>query len=423
MIAPASPGLDLAGIRAQFPSLALQQDGAPVVYFDNPAGTQVPQRCIDGIVHYLTTANANTHGPFLTSQRTDVVIEQARAGMAALLGATGPHEIAFGPNMTTLTFALSRAMGRQFAPGDEVIVTELDHDANITPWTALEERGVIIRRVPVRPGDCTLDLEAYGALLSPRTRLVAVGLASNAVGTITDVAQMARMAHAVGAWVWVDAVHYTPHGPLDVQALGIDFLVCSAYKFFGPHLGILWGRAELLDQIRPYHVRPAPQTSPDKFEPGTKNHECLAGLVGTLGYLAALGGPTGADTTPTRAAFGQAMTTIRAYETTLSRALLEGFGTVPGLRIYGISDPARLHERVPTYALTLDGVPTEAVGQALGAAGIFAWTGNYYALDVMERLGLEGHGGALRIGAVHYNTLDEVDRLITTLARIARDRC
>lgn len=422
MIAPAAPGLDLAGIRVQFPSLALQQDGTPVVYFDNPAGTQVPQRCIDGIVQYLNTANANTHGPFLTSQRTDAVIAQARAGMAALLGAAGPHEIAFGPNMTTLTFALSRAIGRQFAPGDEVIVTELDHDANITPWTALEERGVVIRRIPVRLEDCTLDLEAFGALLSPRTRLVAVGLASNAVGTISDVATIAQMAHAVGAWVWVDAVHYAPHGPLDVAALGADFLVCSAYKFFGPHLGILWGRGDLLDQIRPYHVRPAPQTSPDKFEPGTKNHECLAGLVGTLAYLAALGEPADGNNPPSRAALVQAMTTIRAYETTLSRALLEGFGTMPGLRIYGISDPARLHERVPTYAVTLDGVPTEAVGAALGAAGIFAWTGNYYALDVMERLGLEGHGGALRIGAVHYNTLDEVDRLIATLTRIARDR-
>jgi cysteine desulfurase family protein (TIGR01976 family) len=421
MIAPATPGLDLAWVRAQFPALEVQQDGAPVVYLDNPAGTQVPQRCIDGIVGYLTTANANTHGPFLTSRRTDAVIEAARAGMAALLGAAGPHEIAFGPNMTTLTFALSRAMGRQFAPGDEVIVTELDHDANITPWTSLEERGVVIRRIPARRDDCTLDLDAFGALLSPRTRLVAVGLASNAVGTINDVATIARMAHAVGAWVWVDAVHYAPHGPLDVQALGLDFLVCSAYKFFGPHLGILWGRAELLDQIRPYHVRPAPQTTPDKFEPGTKNHECLAGLVGTLTYLAALGeSPT--DGPPTRAALTGAMTTIRAYETTLSRALLDGFGTVPGLRIHGISDPARLHERVPTYALTMDGVETPALGEALGAAGIFAWTGNYYALDIMERLGLEGRGGALRIGAVHYNTLDEIDRLIATLTRIAHTR-
>ena len=429
MIAPATPGLDLGWVRAQFPALAVQQDGAPVVYFDNPAGTQVPQSCIDGIVHYLTTANANTHGPFLTSHRTDAVIDQARAGMAALLGAAGPHEIAFGPNMTTLTFALSRALGRQLAPGDEVIVTELDHDANITPWTSLEERGVVIRRIPARLDDCTLDLDAYGALLSPRTRLVAVGLASNAVGTVNDVATIARMAHAVGAWVWVDAVHYPPHGPLDVQALGADFLVCSAYKFFGPHLGILWGRAALLDQIRPYHVRPAPQTTPDKFEPGTKNHECLAGLLGTLAYLAAAGEREGdeapassAATAPTRAALLQTMTTICAYETTLSRALLDGFGTVPGLRIYGITDPARLQERVPTFALTLDGIETPALGDALAAAGIFAWTGNYYALDIMERLGLEGRGGALRIGAVHYNTLDEVDRLIATLTRIARDR-
>ena len=280
----------------------------------------------------------------------------------------------------------------------------------------------MIRRAPVHLADCTLDLDALAALLSPRTRLVAVTAASNAVGTVPDIAAIARLAHQAGACVWVDAVHYGPHGPIDVQAWDVDFLVCSAYKFFGPHLGILYGREELLERVIPYQVRPAPQTGPEKFETGTKNHECLAGLAATLDYLAELGRRSmtnGGAAAPPRAALQHAMTAIHAYEQTLSAALLAGLTTVPGLRVYGIADPARLDERVPTFAFTLDGHPPLAVAEALAAAGIFAWTGNYYALEIMERLGLEGRGGAVRVGAVHYNTPDEIDRLITTLQRIA----
>ncbi len=421
LLAPTTPNLDATWIRAQFPSLAQQQDGRPVVYLDNPAGTQVPRRMMDAITTYLQTSNANVHGLFLTSTRTDALVQTARQGMADFLNAPSAQEIIFGANMTQLTYTLSRAIGRTLGPGDEVLVTELDHDANVTPWTDLAERGVTIKRVPVRLEDCTLDMDALAGLLSPRTRLVAVTHASNAVGTVPDIAAVARLVHAAGALLWVDAVHYGPHGPLDVQALGADYLVCSAYKFFGPHLGIAWGRAELLHALRPYKVRPAADTVPDRFENGTKNHECLAGLVGTLGYLADLGRRSAADVDLAQhAALHAAMTAIRRHETDLSRALLTGLATVPGLRLYGISDLARLAERVPTVAFTLDGHDTVAVGRALAAAGIFAWTGNYYALEIMERLGLEGHGGAVRIGAVHYNTPAEIARLVETLQGIAK---
>lgn len=415
--------LDHRWIRAQFPALDLQQDGRPVIYLDNPAGTQVPERTIAAIGEYLRTANSNVHGAFLTSERTDAMLGSVRQALADFLGAAAPHEIVLGPNMTTLTYLFSQAIGRDFAPGDEVIVTELDHDANVSPWLDLAERGVVIRRAPVRLEDCTLDMEALAGLLSPRTRLVAVTYASNAVGTVTDIAAIARLAHQAGALVWVDAVHYGPHGPIDVQALDVDFLVCSSYKFFGPHLGVLYGRADLLERITPHQLRPAPHTVPEKYERGTKNHECLAGLVATLDYLAELGrratdGPV-SDAEPRRTSLLRAMTAIRAYEQTLSAAMLAGLATVPGLRLYGVADPARLAERVPTFAFTIDGHATAAIGRALGEAGIFAWTGNYYALEIMQRLGLEEKGGAVRIGAAHYNTLDEIDRLIGTLQRIA----
>ena len=418
LIQDVASGLDHGWIRSQFPSLALTEDGSPVLYMDNPAGTQVPQRTIDAIGEYLRSANANVHGAFLTSARTDAMLDTARRGMAAFLGAASPREIVFGANMTTLTYAMSRALGREMEAGDEVIVTQLDHDANVTPWLDLAERGVVVHRVPVLE-DCTLDMAAYAALLSPRTRLVAVTYASNAVGTVTDVATWARMAHEAGALIWVDAVHYGPHGLVDVRALDVDFLVCSAYKFFGPHLGILYGREELLERLHPYQLRPAPHTVPEKYESGTKNHECLAGLVATLDYLAELGKGSEAGHATSRASLARAMTLIQPYEESLSRALLEGFRRIPRVHLYGISDPARLRERVPTFAFNLTGRNASEVGRALATEGIFAWTGNYYALEIMEKLGLEGKGGAVRIGVVHYNTLDEIERFVQTLGRIA----
>ncbi len=420
-----TPLIDSDWVRPQFPSLSVEQDGTPVLYLDNPAGTQVPQRTIDAIANYFASANANTHGPFLTSRRTDAVISAARQAMASFLGASSPHEIVFGPNMTTLTYSLSRAIGRYLSPHDEIIVTDLDHDANISPWTSLQERGMNVLRTGINHEDCTLDLDALAAIISPRTRLIAVTYASNAVGTITDLARVVEMAHAVGAWVWVDAVHFGPHGPIDVQALDIDFLVCSSYKFFGPHIGILWGRHTLLDRIPAYQLRPAPHTVPEKFETGTKNHECLAGLAATINYLADLGRRSAGLTESEgnlRPSLVSAMTSIRAYETTLSATLLDGLLSIPNLRLYGISDPARLDRRVPTFAFTLGDMPSPELQLLLGERGIFSWSGNYYALAIMQQLGLEGKGGALRVGAVHYNTLNEIDRLIESLKAIAAGR-
>lgn len=417
------PLIDSDWVRDQFPALDMQYNDRPVLYLDNPAGTQVPQRTIDAISNYLMSANANTHGAFLTSRRTDVVIAAAREAMAAFLGASSPQEIAFGPNMTTLTYNVSRAMARLFSPGDEVIVSDLDHDANVTPWADLQERGITVKRAPVNLEDCTLDLDALAKLITPKTKLIAVTYASNAVGTISELHTIRDLAHSVGAWLWVDAVHYGPHGPIDVQAIDADFLVCSSYKFFGPHLGILWGRAELLERIPEYQLRPAPHTVPEKFETGTKNHECLAGLVGTINYLADLGRlsaglPEGEG--DLRSALVSAMTSIRAYETTFTAALLSGLQTIPNLKIYGITDPAHLSRRVPTFAFNIGDMPSGEVQRLLGEQGIFTWSGNYYALSIMQSLGLEEKGGAVRIGAVHYNTLNELDRLIEALKGIAR---
>lgn len=417
---------NLAPYRHHFPSLAVELGGQPVVYLDNPGGTQVPQICIDGIAAYLTSANANTHGEFLTSHRTDSLLHEARAAMADFLGAADPREIVFGANMTTLTFAISRAIGRTLQRGDEVVVTTLDHDANVAPWQALaEERGVVIRQVDIDPATCTLDMADLRAKIGERTKLVAVGYASNAVGTINDVATVVQWAREAGALSYIDAVQYAPHAPIDVQALGCDFLACSSYKFFGPHLGIVYGRLELLEQLAAYKVRPADDAAPAKWETGTQNHECLAGLVGTLDYLAGIGrdhldryaqafpGMTGR-----RLELHVAMAAMQDYERGLAAQLLAGLATLPGVRIYGLTAPADMARRVPTVALTLAGHTPRDVARALGERGIFTWNGNYYALNLMERLGLEESGGALRIGLAHYNTADEVDRLLAALREI-----
>jgi cysteine desulfurase family protein (TIGR01976 family) len=409
--------------RAQFPSLTLRVSDQPVVYFDNPAGTQVPLPVVERMRDYFLHSNANSHGDFLTSRRTDEVIARARELGAAFLGARSAAEIAFGPNMTTLTYAVSRALARGWSSGDEVIVTDLDHDANISPWLDLSERGVVVRRIPLLGSSGMLDLQAFERLLSRKTRLVAVGYASNALGTINDVARIARLAHAVNASVWVDAVHYAPHGPIDVQALGADFLVCSAYKFFGPHLGLLWGKSERLDELRAHQVRPAPRTSPEKLETGTKNHEGLAGLVGALEYLAELGGAAEANLhTPAaaRAALVRSMQAVRAYELELAAQLQEGLTRIPGLRLYGVARAEELAQRVPTFGFTLAGVEGSEVSRRLAEQGIFTWSGNHYALTLMERLGLAEQGGVVRVGAVHYNTPAEIERLLGALSAIAR---
>jgi len=419
---------DLSALRGQFPALQqTDEKGRPFAYFDGPGGTQVPQVVIDAIADYLTHTNANTHGAYLTSQRTDQAIAGARQAMADFLNAPSPDEIVFGPNMTTLTFNISRAIARELRPGDEIVVTRLDHDANIAPWVALEEHGVVVRHADFDPADCTLGMEGLAVLINERTRLVAVGYASNAVGSINDVRRIAQVAHSAGAWIYVDAVHYAPHGPIDVQAIGCDFLVCSAYKFFGPHQGVLYGRYDLLDQLRAYKVRPAEDHPPDKFETGTKNHECMAGTTAAINYLADLGAEFGAPFAEQYPGFEgrklhlkTALAAIRAYERPLAERLISGLQAIPGVTVYGISDPAHFDRRAPTVAFTLEGYTPRQVAERLGEAGIFVWDGNYYALAVTERLGVEESGGMVRVGIAHYNTLGEVERLLAVINNLAR---
>jgi len=421
------PSVNLSPVRSQFP--ALQQTdahGRPYVYFDGPGGTQVPQRVIDAMSEYLVRANANHGGHFITSHRNDDIIDQARADMADFLNASSASEIIFGANMTSLTFSFSRAIGRMLQPGDEIIVTHLDHDGNIAPWAALEENGIIVKWADFRPEDCRLDLDHLASLLNEKTRLVALGYASNAVGTINPVAELAEMVHAVGAWLWVDAVHYAPHGPIDVQDDGCDFLVCSAYKFFGPHVGVLWGRLDLLEQLAAYKVRPSKTTPPHKFETGTLNHEGLAGISAAIDYLAEVGRKYGnrADTidadahsrySERRRELKQAMGAIMAYERPLFGDLLGGIEKISGIRIYGITNPMEFDQRCPTLAFTREGFRPSQIAEHLGNQGIFVWDGNYYALAVTERLGVEDSGGMVRVGLAHYNTREEIDRLIEVL--------
>ncbi len=411
------PGFDIDWVRAQFPSLKLKVGGQPAVFFDGPGGTQVPQRVIDAMRDYLTGSNSNTHGAFATSRRSDEIIAAAHAAVADLLGCDA-DEVVFGPNMTTLTFALSRAIGRELKPGDELIVTRLDHDANVGPWAALEERGAIIRWVDFHSEDCTLDMEDLKRQINSRTRLVAAAYAANAVGSISDVAEIARMAHSAGAWAFIDAVHYAPHGLIDVRAIDCDFLACSSYKFFGPHGGALYGKRELLVTLRPYKVRPAPETVPERWQTGTQNHEGLAGIVAAIGYLAELGRRVRPSTKTRREQLVAAYEAIGEYERSLVERLICGLLEIPGLTFYGIRDKRRFNERTPTVAIRMEGFSPRQIAEYLGERGIFTWDGNYYALNLTERLGVEGSGGLLRIGLAHYNTAQEVDRLLAALRRL-----
>jgi cysteine desulfurase family protein (TIGR01976 family) len=417
-----------AKYRTHFPSLELEQDGRPVVYFDGPAGTQVPQECIEGITDYLRTSNANTGGAFLTSRRSDAMLAEAHAAMADFLNAHDAHEIVFGPNMTTLTFAFSRALGRKLQAGDEIVVTMLDHDANVAPWLQLAaDRSLNVRVADIDPATCTLDMEDLRSKITERTKVVAVGYASNAAGTINDIATIVQWARDAGAYSYVDAVHYGPHGPIDVQSLGCDFLVCSAYKFFAPHIGILYGREPLLEMLQAYKVRPASNELPDKWETGTQNHECLAGLLGTMEYLAGVGhqhvGAYAArfpEMSGRRLDLHAALAAFQEYERQLAVRLLGSVSAIPGVHVYGLAASQDLLRRVPTFMLTIEGFRPRDITEALGKRGIFTWDGNYFALNLMERLGLEEHGGALRIGMVHYNTAAEIDRLVMALHEIVR---
>lgn len=405
--------LDLGWVRSQFPSLAREVNGHRAAFLDGPGGTQVPQRVIDAISDYLRAHNANTGGAYATSQETDSVISGARAAMADFLG-SGPDEIVFGPNMTTLTFAISRAIGRDLTAGDEILLTHLDHDANISPWRALEKRGVKIQFAEIHEDDCTLNLDDLARKINSRTKVVAVGYASNAVGTINDVKTIIRLAHDAGALAYIDAVHYAPHGPIDVRELDCDFLACSTYKFFGPHMGVLFGKREHLARLQPYKVRANTNAVPQRWEWGTLNHECIAGISACVEYLADLGRSV-AECSDRRHALAAAYSAIQTHERKLMQRMLLGLGEIPGLRLYGISDTSRLESRCPTFAVRIDGHTPLELATKLGERGIFTWDGNYYAINLTERLGVEQRGGFLRIGLVHYNTEEEVDRLLDGL--------
>lgn len=414
-------GLDVAALRDHFPSLGRSLDGRQIAYLDGPGGTQVPRECIAAITAYLERSNANHGGAFTASLETDALLDEVHAAGADFLGATDPHEIAFGANMTTLTLAMSRALARDWRPGDEIVVTRLDHDANVAPWlAAAEDRGAVVRWLELAEDRATLDLGRLGEVLSNRTRLVAVGMASNALGTVTDVARLVRAAHEVGALAYVDAVHAAPHLPIDVVALGADVLVTSPYKYFGPHLGMLWGRRELLERVAAYRVRPAGDELPGKWETGTQNHEALAGLLGTFGYLEKVGAAYGgaAGNRDRRVRLRAAMEAIRRHELDLSRGTLERLAAIPGLRVHGLVEPGRPQERVPTFSVTLEGHHPREMAEHLAARAISVWDGDFYAWELVRTLGLAEAGGLLRIGLVHYNTLEEVDRLVEALGEL-----
>jgi cysteine desulfurase family protein (TIGR01976 family) len=440
-----APALDLTHIRAQFPSLSQTVNGHPAVFLDGPGGTQVPQRVIDAISDYLQRDNANSGGAYPTSRRTDAVIAGAREAMADFLHCAA-DEVVFGLNMTALTFAISRAIGRELGPGDEILVTRLDHDANVSPWLAVaEDRGVTVRWSEIRDEDCTLDMADLASKINSKTKVVAVGYASNAVGTINPVKEIIQLAHKAGALAYIDAVHYTPHGLIDVAALDCDFLVCSTYKFFGPHMGVLFGKREHLKRLRPYKVRPLTDAIPFRWEYGTLNHECIAGITACVEYIADLGrgltngatnqrvphpsrlskgGNDAASTsgvTQRRAAIEAAYEAIHEHERALFERTLTGLQELPGAKIYGITDPARFNERCGTIAVRIEGHTPLELATKLGERGIFTWDGNYYALSLTEHLDVEKSGGFLRIGLVHYNTAEEVDRLLAALREIVGD--
>jgi len=405
---------DVGWVREQFPSLQLQVNGRPAAFLDGPAGTQVPRQVMAAVGNYFLEENANTYGAFLTSRRTNQTLSASREAMADLFNCS-PDEVIFGQNMTTITFGLARAIARDLKAGDEILVTVLDHDANYSPWKALEEKGVVIRSVDIRESDCTLDLDDLKSKLNAKTKLVAVGYASNAVGTINPVGEISKLAHAVGAMIFIDAVHYAPHGPIDVKALDCDFLVCSPYKFFGPHMGALYGKREHLERIHPYKVRPATDAIPERWETGTQVQELIAGIRAAVEYLAELGRRQDPSAKDRRSALLAAYRSTVAYERSLVTRLIEGLLAIPGLRFFGIADPERFDERCSTVSFRLArATPTEAAA-FLGERGIFTWDGNFYALNLTERLGVEKLGGLLRVGLVHYNTADEVDRLLGAL--------
>ena len=416
-----SAGINL--VRQQFPSL-----DRPAIFFDNPGGTQIAKQSLDRINRYLIESNANHEGAFATSIASDAVLDEAHRAMADFYNAASPEEIVFGNNMTTLTLHLSRSVSREWKAGDEIVVTRLDHDANVTPWVlAAQDRGVKVNWVDFDVEDGTLKLDDLQKALERKPRLLAVGYASNSLGTINPVSKIIKMAHDAGTLVYIDAVQYAPHGPIDVQKLDCDFLISSAYKFFGTHSGILYGKHDLLEKLFAYKVRPATNKLPGKFETGTQNHEGIAGVLGAIEYFEWVGkvfgskhvvGLTNDGYQGRRLELKKAMTAIHAYEIELGRALLAALQSVPGLQLYGLTDANRLEERVATFSFRLKDLHPRVVAEKLAQDGIYVWDGNYYAINVTERLGLEDNGGMVRVGAVHYNTIEEVEHLKEALMKI-----
>ncbi len=426
MSSPLNPPI-IESLRAQFPALNRPVNGGGLpVHFDNPAGTQVSQRVIDAVGDYYTNMNANSGGAFATSQRNDAMVEAARQIAADFLNAPDYHEIVFGPNMTTLSFGLSRAIGKTLQAGDEIVLTMMDHDANISPWLRIaEDYNLVVRWVDIRTSDCTLDMDSLEAALTDRTKVVATVHASNAVGTINPVQQIAAMAHAAGAYYVVDAVQSAPHVPIDVQAIGCDFLLCSAYKFFGPHIGILWGKFDLLERLPAYKVRPSKNVTPYRWETGTPSFETIAATKAALEYLAEIGKLYGGgethhfpNFTGRRLDFKAGMTTLANYERELVAHLIDVLQSRPGVEIAGITDPNHYHERVPTVVFTMPGHSPLEIATHLAQHDIYVWDGNYYALAIMERLDKQSSGGMVRVGLAHYNTHAEIDRLEAALKKL-----
>ncbi len=415
--------LDVSLVRQQFPSLH-----RPAIFLDNPAGTQISKQSLERINRYLLECNANHEGQFETSRKSDEILHEAHAAMADFLNAARPEEIVFGNNMTTLTLHISRSLARILQPGDNLLVTRLDHDANISPWMLIaEDRGCNLLWVDIDVEQGTLDLDDFARALEKKPKIAAFGYASNLLGTVNPVKKLTQMAKDAGALVYIDAVQYAPHGAIDVQEIGCDFLVCSSYKFFGPHAGALYGKYDLLNELKAYKVRPASKDLPYKFETGTQNHEGIAGVLGALEYFEWLGNQFGSDQAQTwketgysgrRLAFKQAASVIHNYEQELSKALIQTVQSVPGTRIHGVTDMDRLDERVPTVSFTVEGRDPEEIANAIGNQGIYVWNGHNYALAIVERMGLLEAGGMVRVGPVHYNTVEEIDRFGEVLKQI-----
>ncbi len=418
--------LNINKTREQFPALSLEDNGIPRVYLDNPAGTQVPQQVLDRMSRYMIHSNANGGGDFRTSRESDAILDEAHQAMADFLNAPSANEIVFGPNMTTLTYAISRSLAHWFHPGDEIILSRMDHDANVYPWMQIaKDRELKIKWLSFDRETYRFNLGELKSLLGAKTCLVAVNYASNAIGTINDVTKICELARAAGALSYIDAVQYVPHGPTDIQAIGCDFLACSVYKFFGGHQGVLWGREALLKKLPAYRVRPVGDKLPGRFETGTQSHEGQAGTLGALEYLAWIGNTMALDFQHQFSHFEgrkkrlhSAMAAIKSYEKNLSAHLIDGLQAIPGVKIHGITDRKQLDDRVPTISFTMEGVAPQQISKRLAEENIFVWHGHYYAVEVIDFLGLKEKGGMLRVGAAHYNTKDEIDRLIEVVANL-----